>query len=231
LRKYIIGVAIILLVFVLIFIVKIDNNQSKTKVIEKVKVKVKKEKTYEDIKKTENIVFLGDSIIDWYPIEEVYGDLPIIRSGIAGYETDDILNNMDEMVYKYNPTKVFILIGTNDLKRDEDKTEITAEKIVEIINNIKTKRPMTKIYFQSIYPVNREEAAAEERYNEEIQEVNSRVKKYCDKNDVTYIDMYDELTDNNGNFRESLTNDGLHPNDLGYARISQVLLKYIYEKE
>lgn len=228
-RKYLIGIATILLVLVLVFIVRIGRNEPKTKVIEKVKVQT--EKTYEEIKKTENIVFLGDSIIDWYPIEEVFGDLPIIRSGIAGYETDDILNNMDDMVYKYNPTKVFILIGTNDLKRDEDKTEITADKIIEIINNIKAKRPMTKIYFQSIYPVNRDEGAAEERYNDEIQEVNKIVEKYCNKNDVTYIDMYDELTDSNGNFKETLTKDGLHPNDLGYARISQVLLKYIYEKE
>ena len=228
-KKYLVGFATILLVLVLVFIIKIDNTETKTKVVEK--VKVQNEKTYEEIKKSENIVFLGDSIIDWYPIEDVYGDLPIIRSGIAGYETDDILKNMDEMVYKYNPTKVFILIGTNDLKKDEDKTEITAEKIIEILSNIKAKRPMTKIYFQSIYPVNREEGAAEERYNDEIQEVNSIVRKYCENNNVVYIDMYKELADGEGNFKENMTNDGLHPNDLGYARISQVLLKYIYEKE
>ena len=228
-KKYLVGFATILLVLVLVFIIKIDNTETKTKVVEK--VKVQNEKTYEEIKKSENIVFLGDSIIDWYPIEDVYGDLPIIRSGIAGYETDDILKNMDEMVYKYNPTKVFILIGTNDLKKDEDKTEITAEKIIEILSNIKAKRPMTKIYFQSIYPVNREEGAAEERYNDEIQEVNSIVRKYCENNNVVYIDMYKELADGEGNFKENMTNEGLHPNDLGYARISQVLLKYIYEKE
>ena len=225
-KKYLVGFATILLVLVLVFIIKIDNTETKTKVVEK--VKVQNEKTYEEIKKSENIVFLGDSIIDWYPIEDVYGDLPIIRSGIAGYETDDILKNMDEMVYKYNPTKVFILIGTNDLKKDEDKTEITAEKIIEILSNIKAKRPMTKIYFQSIYPVNREEGAAEERYNDEIQEVNSIVRKYCENNNVVYIDMYKELADNDGNFKEKYTNDGLHPNDLGYAKITRVLLPYIY---
>lgn len=228
-KRYLIVISIIILIVTLAIIIKIDNKNPEVKLVEK--VKVEKQKTYDEIRKEDNIVFLGDSIMDWYPIEEIYGDLPIVKSGIAGYETDDILSRMDEMVYRYNPTKVFLLIGTNDLKRDEDKTKETANKIIEILNNIKTKRPKTKLYYQSIYPVNRNLSAAEERYNDEIQEVNKILKEYCSKNNVTYIDMYDELADNEGNFKESLTKDGLHPNDLGYARISQVLLRYIYEKE
>lgn len=228
-KRYLIVISIIILIVTLAIIIKIDNKNPEVKLVEK--VKVEKQKTYDEIRKEDNIVFLGDSIMDWYPIEEIFGDLPIVKSGIAGYETDDILSRMDEMVYRYNPTKVFLLIGTNDLKRDEDKTKETANKIIEILNNIKTKRPMTKLYYQSIYPVNRNLSAAEERFNDEIQEVNKILKEYCSKNNVTYIDMYDELADNEGNFKESLTKDGLHPNDLGYARISQVLLRYIYEKE
>lgn len=228
-KRYLIMISTIILLIVIAVIFNIENKDSKVKLVER--VKVEKQKTYDEIKKEENIVFLGDSIIDWYPIEEIFGSLPIVRSGVAGYETNDILSRLDDMVYKYNPTKVFVLIGTNDLKTDEDKTKETANKIIEILNNIKAKRPMTKIYFQSIYPVNREEGAAEERYNDEIQEVNSIVRKYCESNNVVYIDMYKELADGEGNFKENMTNDGLHPNDLGYARISQVLLKYIYEKE
>lgn len=229
LKRYLIMISTIILLIVIAVIFNIENKDSKVKLVEK--VKVEKQKTYDEIKKEENVVFLGDSIMDWYPIEEIFGSLPIVRSGVAGYETNDILSRLNDMVYKYNPTKVFLLIGTNDLKTDEDKTQETANKIIEIMNNIKAKRPMTKIYYQSIYPVNRNLSGAEERYNDEIKDVNTIVKEYCDKNNVTYINMFDELTDSKGNFRESLTRDGLHPNDLGYARISQVLLKYIYEKE
>lgn len=228
-KRYLIMISTIILLIVIAVIFNIENKDSKVKLVEK--VKVEKQKTYDEIKKEENVVFLGDSIMDWYPIEEIFGSLPIVRSGVAGYETNDILSRLNDMVYKYNPTKVFLLIGTNDLKTDEDKTQETANKIIEIMNNIKAKRPMTKIYYQSIYPVNRNLSGAEERYNDEIKDVNTIVKEYCDKNNVTYINMFDELTDSKGNFRESLTRDGLHPNDLGYARISQVLLKYIYEKE
>lgn len=176
----------------------------------------------------ENILFLGDSITEWYPIEEIFGDMPIVRSGIAGYETNDILKRMEPMVYRYNPTKVFLLIGTNDLKYKDDDEDEVYNNIVEIISKIRKNRPRAIIYYQTIYPVNRKLGAAEERYNDEIIKVNSKMKKYCENNNVVYIDMYSELKDDNGNFDEKFTKDGLHPNNLGYARISRVLTQYIY---
>ena len=72
----------------------------------------------------ENIVFLGDSITDWCPFDALYDkDIPIINSGRAGYRTFSILEEMDDLVYKYNPTKVFILIGTNDLNTHTGKDQ------------------------------------------------------------------------------------------------------------
>ena len=181
------------------------------------------------IHKYDNILFLGDSITEWYPIKDIYGDLPIVGSGKAGYETKDLLDRMEDMAYAYNPTKVILLIGTNDLKYDEDDEEKVAENIKEIIEKIKKNRPMAKIYYQSIYPVNRSLGATEERYNDEIDEVNNIIKEYCQKNGVVYIDMNKELRNDNGDFDKKYAKDGLHPNALGYARISQVLSKYIYE--
>lgn len=188
-------------------------------------------KSYNDIKKYENIVFLGDSITEWYPIDEIFGDLPIVRSGIAGYQTTDLLKRMDNFVYQYNPTKVIILVGTNDLKYSEDTTEETIKNTKKIIAEIKKNRKNTKIYYQSIYPVHEGMWAVEDRTNDKIQTVNKAMKEYCLDNDVTYIDMYNELIDEDGELDEKLTKDGLHPNDLGYGRISQVLLRYIYEDE
>ena len=65
----------------------------------------------------DNFVFLGDSITDFYPLEEYYDNLPVVNSGVSGNKTTDILTDMKERVYKYNPTKVFLLIGTNDLNK------------------------------------------------------------------------------------------------------------------
>ena len=43
--------------------------------------------------------------------------------------------------------------------------------------------------------------------------------------------MYNKLVDEDGNLSKEYTNDGLHPNELGYSRISRELLPYIYEIE
>ena len=82
--------------------------------------KVVKTNPYDiELSSMDNFVFLGDSITDYYPIDELYDGMPVVNSGIAGYTTEDILNNLDNMVTIYNPTKVFILIGTNDMERDK----------------------------------------------------------------------------------------------------------------
>ena len=58
---------------------------------------IEKNKPAEELKEKENIVFLGDSITEIYPINKIYGDLPIIKSGVSGYKTEDILKRMDSM--------------------------------------------------------------------------------------------------------------------------------------
>ena len=207
--------------------------QRSSKVIYKEKIVYKEEKAkkLEDIKKQENIVFLGDSITEFYPIDSIYRDLPIVKSGISGYTTDDLLERMNSMVYQYNPTSVYLLIGTNDIMTDGEATkDETVEKIEKIISDIKMNRSMAKIYLESIYPINRnlDTGMVKNRKNEIIREMNEALEKYCVQNQVTYIDMYKELIDSDGNFSKDYTDDGLHPNDLGYARISQIRLNYIY---
>lgn len=194
----------------------------------------KKEKV--DIKKfnqNENIIFLGDSITEIYPIEEIYGTLPIVKSGISGYTTEDILENIEEMVYQYNPTKVFLLIGTNDYKDecDIDKMEQVLKNIEKIVQKIRQNRKNAKIYIESIYPVNRkmDKDMVADRENDIIIKTNDQLKKYCKENKLTYINLYNQLTDEDGNFNKKYTYDGLHPNTMGYGRITRILLPYIYD--
>lgn len=209
----------------------IANSKREPEVVEKVVYKEKSTKSVSDIRKNENIVFLGDSITDFYPIDSIYHDLPIIKSGVSGYKTKDILERMDSLVYQYNPTSVFLLIGTNDVMFDETTAKEKAIKNIEtIISNIQENRKKAQIYLESIYPVNQSVSPSMvlQRNNETIKEMNHTLKEYCDSHNVIYIDMFNELKDANGNFDAKYTNDGLHPNDLGYARISQVRSAYIF---
>ncbi len=182
----------------------------------------------------DNFVLLGDSITDWYPVEEFFDDLPVVNSGIAGYHTIDILNNLKEMVWIYNPTKVFILIGTNDIGAGVEKKEVVSN-IKKIIKEIKNLRPQAKIYLQSIYPVNNTDDekinkdAVKSRDNKVIQDVNKSLKAYCQDSNVTYIDVYHELLDQEGNLKLKYTTDGLHMSNLGYLRVTKTLLPYFQD--
>lgn len=185
-----------------------------------------------NIYQNENIVLVGDSIFDWYPTDKIFSDFPIVNSGIVGNKTTDILNNMEERVYKYNPTKVFIQIGTNDIEWEdsEELNEEVYQNIVKIAEGIKKNRSKSEIYIISIYPVNNNLPGANDRHSEEIKSINSKLKKYCATTEgVEYIDAYSQLIDENEMLDTIYTNDGLHPNGLGYAKITEILMKYIYQ--
>ena len=178
-------------------------------------------------------MFFGDSITSGYKIEEFYPKNNVINSGISGNVTNDLLERMDD-VYRYNPSKVFLLIGINDLNREKSIDEIT-KNIQKIINNIKANRKYTKIYIESVYPINRN-VFEEKNYsfnekinNDIIKELNNKIKILCKENKIQYIDVYNNLLDNDGNLKDIYTNEGLHLSDLGYFKVTTSLNKYINE--
>lgn len=214
-------IAIIIIICLLTFIIYhyTTFNHHKVKVVTKIK---------EVEKVPANYLFLGDSITDFYDLDKYYNELPVVNSGISGNTTDDILNDMKKRAYQYNPSKVFLLIGTNDLIHNKSNEEIV-EKVEKIIEEIKENRSKAEIYLQSIYPVNYKLSPymVKSRKNDDIKEINEKLEDYCEDNDITYIDMYDLLKDEDDNFNSKYTKDGLHPNDDGYEVITKELKKYL----
>ena len=121
LTKLLIGIIVLILGFVIFHYISFDHNKVKTKTI----------KTYKDrYIIPENIVFLGDSITYYYDLDKYYPDNNVVNSGICGDVSEDILNDMYNRVYKYNPSIVFLLIGTNQLESDEYK--LIESQIIDI---------------------------------------------------------------------------------------------------
>lgn len=231
-KKKIFKFAIIALILIIgIFIFYNFNNKNLSKSVENNK-KLKVIENKEDDEKKENIVFLGDSITDFYDLDKYFYDYNVVNSGISGNNTLDILNNMEERVYRYNPTKVVLLIGTNDLLRDTSNEEI-AKNIEKIIIEIKKNRPLAKIYLESIYPVNDtsnskiNHSMVHNRKNKDIGEINEMIKKIAKKEKITYIDMYSILEDSEGNIKTEYTKEGLHMSDNGYKVITKTLKEYL----
>ena len=179
-----------------------------------------------------NYVFLGDSITALYDLNKYYDGLPVVNSGISGETTDDIVNNLQDRVYKYNPSKVIILIGINDIERKISK-EKTIENINKIVTQIKDNKPNCEIYLESIYPINNgnEEKINHSmvgiRTNNQVKSLNEDLVKLSKKEKINYIDLYDKLLDRNGNLKIEYTKEGLHMSDEGYEIITKYIKKYV----
>ena len=176
-------------------------------------------------KSMENIIFFGDSITAGYDLNKYYSNKHIVNKGISGNKTEDLLNRIETDVFQYNPSKVIVLIGINDLTHGVDSDDILLN-IESIINEIQLNRPKTKIYIESIYPVgvNRKDVD-----NKAIKDLNIKIKKLCKLSDVIYINVFDHLIDKEGNLKKTYTRDDLHLTNLGYLKVTSVLSEYVEE--
>lgn len=227
-KWYIVALVILILVIILLFgfIIYHFTGFNHKKVEVKIKIV---EKTVID----DNYLFLGDSITDFYDLEKFYPDMPVVNSGISGHTTQDILNDMENRVYKYNPSKVFIVIGINDLAREVKVDEIV-DNIKKIVNNIQENRPYCEIYLESVYPINRTDddkidkgVVTDKRKNEDVREINKKLKEFSKKEQITYIDMYAILKDDDDNLKIEYTTEGLHISEEGYEVITEEIKKYL----
>lgn len=216
--------------FDIYYFTNINDNKPKKEVI------YKEQKVVEEVV-DENILFLGDSLTHRYDLDKYYEDFNVVNSGIDGNRTSDILSDMKARVYDYNPSKVFLLIGINDLRGDVSGEEVV-KNIGEIIKLIKENRPYAKIYLESIYPINKTDDDKVDGYvkdfsitNDDIETINKKLESLAKDEKVTYIDMFSELVDSEGNLKLEYTEEGLHMSDEGYDKITEILTKYIKEND
>ncbi len=177
------------------------------------------------------IIFVGDSLTHRYNLDKFYSydDTLIINNGIGGYKTDDILNIFHNLIEIEQANKMFLLIGINDIGKGQTEDYIV-NNIIKIIDKTKQKSPNTKIYVESIYPVNSSLRSNDKsRNNEIIKEINSRIEEYCKNNNITYINIFNTLVDSEGNLDASYTEDGLHLNDYAYSLVTRQLKPYVEE--
>ena len=180
----------------------------------------------------ENIVFFGDSITEGYNVKEFFDENRVVNSGISGNITKNLIDRIETDLYDYNPSKVIILIGTNDIRANISDEEII-DNVKNIIKGIRKNRKNAEIYIQSIYPINRDidkefwQDINSEYNNKHIIELNKLITNLCKEEKINYINVYSKLIDDNGNLKSAYTKEGLHLNDLGYYKVTNVLKEYL----
>lgn len=186
--------------------------------------KVAQFRSYLNSKK--DIIFLGNSITDYVDWNELLQCKNAKNRGISGDITFGLLERLDE-VTEGKPAKVFILIGINDISRNIPDS-IILDNYKKMISRIHAESPKTKIYFNTIFPINNT-FPAKNHFNkdEHIIYINNQLKKMSTEEKITVIDIYTQLLDSEGRLNKKYTYDGLHPNSEGYKKWASVLLPYV----
>lgn len=179
-----------------------------------------------------SIVFLGDSLTDFYRTNEFFLNLDIYNRGIAGDTTDDILNRLYENVINIKPRKLFLQIGTNDLGNHK-KPNYVINNIKKIVYQIQKELPTTEILIISLYPINSmalpfSKLLVWPRKNHDINFVNQEIAKFAHESNLTFIDVASHLKDEKGNLKKEYTIEGLHLSLSGYAKITEILEPYVF---
>ena len=147
--------------------------------------------------------------------------------GISGDISFGVLHRLQE-VTEGHPAKVFILIGINDISRDIPDNVILRND-ERIVQRIQKESPHTRIYFQTLMPVNNQFTQHKNHYNkdEHISAVNEGLKTIAAKYHITLIDLHPHFLDEQGRMNAAYTMDGLHLNEKGYQVWKQVLQPYL----
>ena len=139
-----------------------------------------------------DIVFLGNSITDGCEWAELFNNRHVKNRGISGDRSGWLLDRLDPIV----------------------------ANVARLIDRFQSESRWTKIYVQSILPVNGESFAKFKNHYEhgrQIVPLNKRLEALCDEKEVTYLDVWGALADHEGRLDKRYTNDGLHLTGEGYV--------------
>ncbi len=177
------------------------------------------------------VVFMGDSITDLWKLEQSFPGKPYVNRGIGGQTTPQMLIRFRPDVIDLAPKVVVILTGTNDIAGNTGPMSLD-----EIEANIQTMAELARLHkirvvLSSVLPVNnyteRSKLMFPIRPPAQIAELNHWIKDYCTRTGCTYLDYFSAMVDDKGMLKADLAEDGLHPNDKGYAIMTPLAQKAI----
>ena len=177
------------------------------------------------------VVFVGDSITDYWKLANYFPGKPYFNRGIDGQTTPQMLVRFRQDVIDLHPAVLVVLAGTNDVAgvtghvRNED-IEANYSSMAEL-----ARLHHIHVVLASLLPVNNYTEDAKESFalrpRERILSLNAWLKNYCAKNGLVYLDYFSAMVDDKGMLKRDLSDEGLHPNAAGYKIMAPLAEKAI----
>ncbi|MDO6604637.1 GDSL-type esterase/lipase family protein [Arenibacter palladensis] len=171
----------------------------------------------------ETIVFTGSSSIRmWKNLESMFPNHQIINSGFGGSQSSDLFRYYNELILQYNPKKVFIYEGDNDIaskKRTKDIIDTTRE----IINKIRERNNATQVVIIAAKP-----SLARWKLKRKYMKLNRAFEKLCEEDTgLQFANVWDVMMDGKQVRKDIFISDGLHMNSKGYDLWFSVIKPYM----
>lgn len=210
----------LVLLVVLYYFLLTTNNQNRLQIF-----KVINEDHIED-----SIVFFGDSLTDFFPLQDFFPEQKIYNRGIAADTTKKLLKRIHNVI-EVKPKKVFLQIGTNDLGKGARPKKVV-ESIIKICEILEVEIPGVEVIVISLYPVSHRviwlsPLISGLRTNNKIREVNYLLAQRCREAGRKYLDIHQHLINPKGRLKKEYTIEGLHISGLGYKVIAEQIKPHL----
>ena len=176
---------------------------------------------------SDDIVMLGNSITDGGEWVELLGRDNVKNRGISADVISGVEERLDQ-VTNGHPDKIFLLIGINDISHGHSAAEL-ARRYERLLKRITTDSPDTKIYIQSVMPINNSFGRYRNLAGKEkvVTQLNTLLKQLAPTYNAVWVDLWLALADSKGRLRSDFTNDGLHLTGKGYKAWAETIIPFI----
>ena len=173
------------------------------------------------------IVFMGDSITEFWPFLEFFAGKPYVNRGISGQTTPQMLIRFRSDVIALKPAVVVLLAGINDIAGNTGPS--TPEMIMNNIFSMVelAKANSIKVILCSVLPAYDFPWRAGLAPAEKVVTLNKMIEKYANVNNILYLDYYSVMVNDQKGLKAEYSGDGVHPNKMGYEVMTPLVEKAI----
>jgi lysophospholipase L1-like esterase len=202
---------------------------------------------------TKQVLFMGDSITDFWRLAEYFPGKPYVNRGISGQTTPQMLVRMYPDVIDLKPAAMVVLAGINDISQNTgpataEMVEQNLMAMTELAQHHGIKVILCSILPVSDYPFLNQQGGrgvqppaaqgpgrggrsgpvmrmkvTDTHPLGDILKLNAWMKDYASRVNAFYADYFSAVVDERGWLKENCSGDGIHPNAEGYKLMAPIV--------
>ena len=174
-----------------------------------------------DNKAQKNVVMFGNSITFQGNWDEVLHRADVVRWGVPGNTTGQLIWNIKNVLKEYPHTKVWFLEGgINDISLGVPVQRIFENQKI-VVDSLKRNNIISVVQSTILVTGN-----GSKETNKKVVKLNKKLKAYCEQNNIEYLDLNAFLS-KDGELISDLSTDGCHLKPQAYVPWGEAVIKVL----